>query len=217
VKTKVGILGLIGLLVLLLVAGSAIVLSANHNSTEITIETNGTTVSVQSSSSSLLFPVPDAMLEEMKNKALADVQDVDSSLGSIQTDMQSIASKYNYTVQVKIKSQFGENQLPLLATVKGTSMIPTLKDGQQIIVLKTSDFKVGDLVVARHSEYNLIVKRVAEINGTQVYLKSDNRQVEIVGNQIRNVNGVQQVVTIEKTPLDTWLPKTNVVGVVKVY
>jgi len=216
VKTKVGILGLIGLLVLLLVAGSAILLSANHNSTEITIETNGTTVSVQSSSS-LLFPVPDAMLEEMKNKALADVQDVDSSLGSIQTDMQSIASKYNYTVQLKVKSQFGENQLPLLATVKGTSMIPTLKDGQQIIVLKTSDFQVGDLVVARHPEYNLIVKRVAEINGTQVYLKSDNRQVEIVGNQIRNVNGVQQVVTIEKTPLDTWLSKTNVVGVVKVY
>ncbi len=215
-KTKVGILGLIGLLVLLLVAGSAILLSANHNSTEITIETNGTTVSVQSSSS-LLFPVPDAMLEEMKNKALADVQDVDSSLGSIQTDMQSIASKYNYTVQLKVKSQFGENQLPLLATVKGTSMIPTLKDGQQIIVLKTSDFQVGDLVVARHPEYNLIVKRVAEINGTQVYLKSDNRQVEIVGNQIRNVNGVQQVVTIEKTPLDTWLSKTNVVGVVKVY
>ena len=48
-------------------------------------------------------------------------------------------------------------------------------------------------------------------------LQSDNREVEIVSNQIRIVNGVQQVVTIQKTPLNTWLPKTNVVGVVKVY
>jgi len=214
VKLRTGII--IGLLVLVVAAGSAIFLSTNHNTTEITIETNGTAVSVQSASS-WLFPVPDAMLEEMKTKALADVEDVDSSLGSIQTDMQNIASKYNYTVQVKIKSQFGENQLPLLATVKGTSMIPTLQDGQRIIVLKTSNFQAGDLVVARHPDYHLIVKRVAEINGTQVYLKSDNRQVETVSNQIRNVNGVQQVVTIQKTPLDTWLPKTNVVGVVKVY
>lgn len=212
-KLRTGII--IGLLVLVVAAGSAFLLLTDHNSTGITIETNGTAVSIQSSS--WLFPIPDAMRDEMQTKALADFQDVDSSLGSIQTDMQNIASKYNFTVQVKIKSQFGENQLPLPATVKGTSMIPTLKDGQQIMVLKTSDFQVGDLVVARHPEYNLIVKRVAEINGTQVYLKSDNRQVEIVGNQIRNVNGVQQVVTIEKTPLDTWLPKTNVVGVVKVY
>lgn len=215
-KLRTGII--IVLLGLVVIAGAGFItgfIEANH-SIDITIETNGTAVSVQSSSS-WLFPVPDGMLEEMKTKALADVQNVDSSLGSIQTDMQNIASKYNYTVQVKVKSQFGENQLPMPATVKGTSMIPTLKDGQQIMVLKTSDFQVGDLVVARHPEYNLIVKRVAEINGTQVYLKSDNRQVEIVGNQIRNVNGVQQVVTIEKTPLDTWLPKTNVVGVVKVY
>lgn len=212
-RLRTGII--IGLLVLVAAAGSAIFLSTDDNSTEVTIETNGTAVSIQSSF--WLFPVPDAMLEEMKTKALADVQDVDSSLGSIQTDMQNIASKYNYTVKVKIKSQFGENQLPLLATVKGTSMIPTLKDGQQIIVLKTSDFQVGDLVVARHPDYKLIVKRVAEINGSQIYLKSDNRQVETVSNQIRNVNGVQQVVTIQKTPLDTWVPKTNIVGIVKIY
>jgi signal peptidase I len=208
------ILIIIGLVVILVAAGSVFYLTSNHNNTGIVIKTNGTDVAIQASS---WFQVPDAMLEEMKIKALADVEDADSSLGSINADMQNIATKYNFTVQTTIKSQFGENQLPLPATVKGTSMVPTLKDGQNIIVLKTTDFKVGDLVVAHHPDYNLIVKRVAEINGSQVYLKSDNRQVEIISNQIRVVNGVQQVVTIEKTPLDTWLPKTNVVGVVKVY
>lgn len=195
-------------------AGSLFYLTANHNSTGITIKTNGTEVVVQSSS---WFPVPDAMLQEMKIKALADVEDADSSVGSIKTDMQNIASKYNFTVKVTIKSQFGEDQLPMPATVKGTSMVPTLQDGQNIVVLKTTDFKVGDLVVARHPEYKLIVKRIAEINGNQVYLKSDNRQVETIGNQIRVVNGVQQMVTIQKTPLDTWVSRNDIVGVVKQY
>ena len=84
-------------------------------------------------------------------------------------------------------------------------------------MLKTDQFQVNDLVVAVHPDYGLIVKRVAEIDGDQVYLKSDNRETEIVGTESRVVNGVEEVVTIEKTPLDAWLPKENVVGVVKVY
>lgn len=212
-KAKIGILGLIGLLVVLLVAGAAVIMSLPSSATGIKVDTNGTAVTIKTSS----FFVPEAMLDEMKEKALVDVQDVDSSVGSIQMDMQNIASKYNYTVKVKVTSQFGENQLPMPATVKGTSMVPTLQDGQEIIVLKTSDFKVGDLVVAKHPEYNLIVKRVAELNGSQVYLKSDNRQVEIVSNQVRVINGVKQVVTVEKRPLDTWLSRSDVVGIVKEY
>ena len=205
---------IIGLLVLLLAASSAVYFTSNQHNTLITVKTNGTDVAIQSSS---LFGVSDAMINQMKNKAMVDVQDDASTVGSIKADMQSIARNYNYTVQVILVSQFGENQLPMPATVSGTSMVPTLKDGQQIIVLKTSNFKVGDLVVARHPTYGLIVKRVAEIKEDQVYLKSDNRKTEIVGTQTQVINGVVEQVTIEKTPLDTWLPKSNVVGVVKDY
>jgi signal peptidase I len=204
----------IGLLVLVLAAGSVFYASSDQHSTGITVKTNGTAVTIQSSS---LWGVPEIMLNEMKNKAMADVQDDSSTLASIKADMQSIASKYNYTVEVKISSQFGADQLPMPATVKGTSMLPTLQDGQNIILVKTSDFKVGDIVVARHPDYDLIVKRVAEIKGDQVYLKSDNRKVEVIGTETRVVNGMTQIYTVEKTPLDTWLPRTNVVGVVKVY
>jgi signal peptidase I len=205
---------IIGLLVLLLAAGSAFYVVSNEHNTVLTVKTNGTDVSIQSSS---FFGVPEAMVNKMKNKAMNDVQDDVSTVNSIKSDMQSIARNYNYTIQVKLVSQYGENQLPMPATVSGTSMVPTLKNGQNIIVLKTSDFKVGDLVVARHPTYGLIVKRVAAIKGDQVYLKSDNRQIEIVGTQTQVINGVVEQVTIEKTPLDTWLPKANVVGVVKVY
>jgi hypothetical protein len=204
---------IIGLLVLLLTAVSAVYVASNQHNTVITVKTNGTDVTIQSSS---FFGVPDVMVNEMKNKAMNDVQDDTSTVDSIKSDMQSIARNYNYTIQVKLLSQYGENQLPMPATVSGTSMVPTLKNGQNIIVLKTSNFKIGDLVVARHPTYDLIVKRVAAIKGDQVYLKSDNRQIEIVGTQTQVINGVVEQVTIEKTPLDTWLPKDNVVGVVKV-
>ena len=204
---------IIGLLVLLLTAVSAVYVASNQYNTVITVKTNGTDVTIQSSS---FFGVPDVMVNEMKNKAMNDVQDDTSTVDSIKSDMQSIARNYNYTIQVKLLSQYGENQLPMPATVSGTSMVPTLKNGQNIIVLKTSNFKIGDLVVARHPTYDLIVKRVAAIKGDQVYLKSDNRQIEIVGTQTQVINGVVEQVTIEKTPLDTWLPKDNVVGVVKV-
>ncbi len=204
---------IIGLLVLVAVAGSTAYLFANQHNIGITVKTNGTDVTIEHSS---FFKLPTAMLQEMKIKAMADVEDTESSVASIKTDMQNIALKYNYTANVKISSQFGEDQLPLPATVRGTSMVPTLADGQSIIVLKTTDFKVGDIVVAHHPQYNLIVKRVGEINGSQVYLKSDNQQVEVTS-QVTYVNGLKQVVTIQKTPLNTWLPKSYVIGVVKVY
>lgn len=206
---------IIGIMVVLLLSASAYIVSASSKTVAITVDTNGTDVTVKGTLTPIpIVPVPGAMIDEMKNKAMEGVQDDTSTVESIKADMVAIAQKYNYTAQVKLTSPFGENQLPMPATVKGTSMVPTLQDGQDIIVLKTTDFKVGDLVVARHPDYGLIVKRIAEIKGDQVYLKSDNRQIEIVGTETRIVNGVEEVITIEKTPLDTWLSKPDIVGVV---
>lgn len=191
-------------LVLLVVASANFFLSAQSNNVDITLKTNGTDVKVQASSVLFFKNVPDSMLVEMNDKALDDVQSDTSTVESIKSDMNDIAQKYNYTANVKITSQFGTDQLPMPASVSGTSMVPTLKDGQNIVVLKTSDFKVGDIVVARHPEYGLIVKRVSQIKDGQVYLMSDNRETIVTSNGIYK-------------GLDTWLPIGNVVGVVKVY
>ncbi len=192
------------IIILVAVASAVFYVSEQSHEVSITIKTNGTDSTVQTSS--LIFiPVPNEMLAEMRDKVEIDVKSDTSTVNSVKADMQAIAVEYNYTAEeVKIDSQFGVDQLPMPATVSGTSMVPTLKDGQSIMVLKTTDFKVGDIVVARHPTYNLIVKRVAEINDGQVYLKSDNREVIVTGNTI--LKG-----------LDTWLPKENVIGVVKVY
>ena len=205
---------IVGLIVLIAAAASAVYVVENLHNVGITVQTNGTSVNVKASS---VLPVPSAMITEMNEKALADVQDEDSTVSSVKADMQAIAKGYNYNATVTIQSQFGKDQLPMPATVNGTSMLPTLQDGQNLILLKTDNYKVGDIVVAKHPDYGLIVKRLAVINGTMVYLKSDNNKTEVVGTETIYENGYYQVVTIEKTPLSTWLPRENIIGVVKDY
>jgi signal peptidase I len=185
------------------------------NNIGVTINTNGTSDTTHVNfNPSIPFGNPPVQMEnEIKNKALNDVDDYNSTVDSIKNDISAIAQKYNYTASVTIVSQFGTDQLPMPAQVSGTSMVPTLQDGQSIMVLKTKDFKVNDLVVAYDPEYGLIVKRLAIINGDQVYLAADNKNVETSTVQLGN----GEVETITKTPLSTWLPRDDVIGVVKVY
>ena len=96
-------------------------------------------------------------------------------------------------------------------------MVPTLQDGQEITVVKTNNLNVGDIVVAVHPTYGLIVKRLSIIDGTQVYLTSDNKNVEVVNTEKNLPNGTVETITVQKTPLNTWIPTENVIGVVKVY
>lgn len=206
------ILGVV-ILVILVVSMFSIVESNNLG---ITINTDGSSTNV-SYQSFLIWSLPSGMEKEIKNKASGDVQSPNSNVDIIKSDIKSIASKYGYNADVKIVSQYGTNQLPMAAKVNGTSMVPTLKDGQSILVLKTNNLTVGDIVVAIHPTYGLIVKRLSIIEGNQVYLTSDNKNIEITNTQTTLPNGSIETVTVEKIPLNTWLPKANVIGVVKVY
>lgn len=196
------------LLILLLVLVIATSLYIHEKETlNIIIETNGTTVTVKTSTLSLFNSPPPNMEEEIANYIQAVIDDPESTTDSIKADVKNIASKYGYNeVNVQLRSQFGVDQLPMPAKVKGNSMYPTLKDGQELIVLKTKDFKVGDIVVAKHPEYGLIVKRVGKIEGDMVYLISDNKNVEKV------YTGTSIVIMV---PLNTWVHKSDIIGVVK--
>ncbi len=195
----------IALLVLVIASASAYLYLDHSKNVEVTIKTNGSDVDVSASPVSIIFNrIPFTMLAEMDKKAFEDVYSDTSTVDSVKDDMKEIGQVYGYNVTVKIDSQFGTDKLPMIATVKGTSMLPTLQDGQNLVLVKTKDFKVGDIVVARHPTYGLIVKRVAQIKDDQVYLMSDNREVTITDNVITK-------------GLDTWLPIDDVVGVVMEY
>lgn len=60
--------------------------------------------------------------------------------------------------KINIDSSIGENQIPVIVYVDGTSMVPTLKDGQTVLFNKTHNIHVGDIVVADSDEYGGIIK-----------------------------------------------------------
>ena len=201
---------LIGIILLVLIAGigSALFLSQYTSEVTVNIETNGADITVETST--LPFTsAPSSMEQEVAQYLASAIKNPNSTIESITADITTIGQKYNYEkVTVNLKSQFGENQLPLPAVVSGDSMYPTLNDGQNLMVLKTKNFKVGDIVISKHDEYGLIVKRVGKIEPNRVYLMSDNKNVETIyqGNYI-----------ITKTPLNTWVPRDYIIGVVKEY
>jgi len=195
---------------------SAQILNQSHQ-VDITLKTNGTDVTIQAKAVPADIQVPTKMITEMKNKAYNDIKSDASTSGSLKEDIQNIAQKYNFTANITLISQFGTDKLPFLALVSGTSMVPTLKDGQEVIALKTSNFNVGDIVISRHPTYGLIVKRVATIENGKVFLKSDNRKIVNYIKEKTLPDGVIEISNITKTPLDTWRPIKDIIGVVKTY
>jgi signal peptidase I len=234
-RSRTGII--IGAIIIIVAAASAVALlqgpssnttinSSNQQATQnleqlhqigITVKTDGNSVKVNATSVPTSVEIPAKMITEMKNKAYKDVQSYKSTVSSLKTDMQTIAKKYNFTANVTITSQFGTDQLPFSAVVDGTSMLPTLKDGQDVTAVKTNKFKVGDIVIARHPTYGLIIKRVATIANGKVFLKSDNRNVVTYNVETPLSDGVVEIETFTKKPVDTWQPVKNVIGVVKTY
>ncbi|MBK9153337.1 MAG: nickel-type superoxide dismutase maturation protease [Chloracidobacterium sp.] len=60
---------------------------------------------------------------------------------------------------------------------EGTSMNPTLRDGEVVLVDRDAEIEVGDIVVARHpiEQVTEVVKRVERINERgHYYLVGDN-------------------------------------------
>ena len=102
-----------------------------------------------------------------------------SNITTLKNGLKNISNSYGLdNPEIKIDSSIGENQIPIIFYVDGTSMIPTLQDGQSVLLNKTKNIHVGDIVVSDSKEYGIIIKRVGQINGNKVYLESDNKKIE---------------------------------------
>lgn len=107
--------------------------------------------------------------------------------------------------KINIDSSIGENQIPVIVYVDGTSMVPTLKDGQTVLFNKTHNIHVGDIVVADSDEYGGIIKRVDQVNGNDIHLTSDNKEISY-----EYINGA----LYEKKGISTWVDISDINGVV---
>ena len=179
------------------------------NSTDIYIKTTGDNTEVSTIAIPFIHGNTNDMNDEIAVYASNEMFETNSTPESIKKGVEDIAEGYGYEdIDVNIESQFGVDRLPILFHVSGTSMIPTFQDGEYVIAEKTDNFSVGDCVVANHSQYGLIIKRVSKIEGDQVYLTSDNKEVkyEYYGDYMTVSRG-----------LETWIDRNRIIGVVRIH
>ena len=149
------------------------------------------------------------MKKEMETFALHQMFDVDSNVSTLRNGLIEIANKHGFDdVNVNIYSQFGKDSMPMLITVDGVSMVPTLRDGERVIIEKSQNPEIGDIIVARDPEKGLLIKRLGSKRGDQIFLASDNNDTIV-----SIVDGIPvTMVAIEK-----WTNASNVVGIARIF
>lgn len=151
----------------------------------------------------------DELNGEICNYTLQSMNSPNTNIDTLKSGIEDICLSYGLnTTNINIDSTLGENNIPVIFQVDGTSMLPTLQDGQDVLVNKTQDVHVGDIVVANSSEYGNIIKRVDQVNGNQIHLVSDNKNVEY-----QEINGN----IYETKGITTWVDSSDIYGVVIQY
>lgn len=146
--------------------------------------------------------------EEICNYTFQTMNSTDGNAKSLEQGISRICLNYGLdNVKVHLDSSIGPNEIPIVFHVEGNSMYPTLNNGQIVTVEKTKDIRVGNIVVAKSPEYGNIVKRVSEIKGDQVYLTSDNTNVEYE---------YRDGVKYETKGITTWVNINDIYGVVQI-
>lgn len=148
----------------------------------------------------------DSLNREICEYTTFAMNDTDTDTTAYKNKINEICKSYGLeNAKITLDSSIGENQIPVIVIVDGTSMLPTLQDGQTVLINKTHDVNVGDIVVADSDEYGGIIKRVDDINGNTIHLVSDNKDVsyEYINGALYEIKGIE-----------TWVDVSDINGVV---
>lgn len=148
----------------------------------------------------------DSLNEEICDIALDVMNDTSSNSTTLRNEIKDVCNRYGMEdPEINIDSTIGLNQIPVIVYVDGTSMLPTLQDGQSVLMNKSKDVHVGDIVVAESDEYGGIIKRVGDIKGDSIYLESDNKNIsyEYINGELYQIKGIT-----------TWVDISDINGVV---
>ena len=189
-------------LILIIVIVFLAIFVANNNTVAVFNDGENITVETHSLSAANI----DLFNEEVCDLTLNIMNDTESNITTLKEGIEGLCEKYKIDdAKITIDSSIGPNQIPVLVHVDGTSMLPTLKDGQTVLLNKTHNVHVGDIVVAESGEYGGIIKRVDSINGDSVHLVSDNKNIayEYINGQLYEIKGIS-----------TWVDISDINGVV---
>lgn len=151
----------------------------------------------------------DAINEAICDYTLEVMNDTTSDITTLRNGIEDICKYYGMEdAEINIDSSIGPNQIPVIVYVDGTSMLPTLQDGQTVLINKSHDINVGDIVVAESDEYGGIIKRVDSVNGDSIHLVSDNKDVsyEYINGGLYEIRGIS-----------TWVDISDINGVALEY
>ena len=143
---------------------------------DIHVSVNEDSVSISDSSIPFIDKDTSDMNNEIIEYSASAIVNPDISNEEYLNHIRNICAKYGYNdINLHIDSILNDNTLPLFSNVIGTSMEPTLHNGDLILINRTKNVQVGDIVTCNDTEYGLIVKRVGAIEGDWIYLESDNK------------------------------------------
>ena len=192
---------ILALIILILIIFSGIIFLGNNT---VDVYNDGENVTVETTTFSDIDK--HRLNKEICNYTLDVMNNTNTSISTYRHGIKDICRQYGLeNVKINIESSIGPNQIPIIVTVDGTSMLPTLQDGQTVLLNKTHDIHVGDIVVAESDEYGGIIKRVDQIKGNEVHLISDNK-----GISYEYINGV----LYEVSGITTWVDISDINGVV---
>ena len=195
---------ILALIILILIIFSGIIFLGNNS---VEVYNDGENVTVETTTFSDIDK--HRLNKEICNYTLDVMNNTNTSISAYRHGIEDICRAYGLDkVKINIDSSIGPNQIPIIVTVDGTSMLPTLQDGQNVLLNKTHDIHVGDIVVAESDEYGGIIKRVDQIKGNEVHLISDNK-----GISYEYINGV----LYEVSGITTWVDISDINGVVIQY
>ena len=189
------------LIILIVIAVFFIYFNVNNS---VNVYLDGENISVKTTA------IENGNIDEINNEIINLTSDIMNNTSSNITTLKEGIYQicYNNGIEnpkITIDSSIGKNQIPVIVKVEGKSMLPTLKSGQKVLINKTHDFHVGDIVTANSKDYGPIIKRVEQIDGSQVHLVSDNKNItyEYINNELYKVEGVR-----------TWVDISDINGVV---
>lgn len=110
--------------------------------------------------------------------------DSNANITTLKNEVRMICQDYGiYNPNISVKSPYGDDSFVYMGKAEGISMEPTIKDGSMLILNKTHDIHVGDIVSAEYNPRHMgILKRVSIINGDEVYFTSDNVNGTLIKN-----------------------------------
>lgn len=192
------------ILALAVIAVIVILASFMINNNTVAVFNDGENITVETHS--LANANIDRFNEEVCDLTMNVMNETESNITTLKEGIAVLCEKYGIDdAEISIDSSIGPDQIPVLVHVDGTSMLPTLKDGQSVLINKTHDVHVGDIVVAESDEYGGIIKRVDNIQGNSVHLISDNKNIayEYLNGQLYEIKGIT-----------TWVDVSDINGVV---